>query len=353
MQTGIFITLAWPDTFVSTSGGPLERFLQLLGAGKNDKFRGGHAALALIERATGLIEFHDFGRYITPDGFARTRGTKTDPEVAIDLRAKFDENGQLTNLKDILIRLEADPEATHGDGRMLASFCYETDYKKAKKYINDLMQRGSIVYSVFGEGSNCSRFVADSFKAGTLNTRLKWQHQLCMTITPSPIGNVVNGSSDGEMWEVYQGIVRPYKGGRLRTAKELIINTFGADKEMENISLVGNMAEPPKPGSVLSEAQWLGGRGAGSWFHIMQNTQFQNDEYRVLRYVPDGSVNYDRIFRLGRGALDLHQPYQFIYDCHAAKTTIIQNDRRLELQAVRAFERTTTNPIYSSKLTLS
>jgi len=342
MNTGIFITLAWPDTFVSTSGGPLERFLQLLGAGKNDKFRGGHAALALIERATGLIEFHDFGRYITPDGSARTRGTKTDPEVAIDLRAKFDKNGQLTNLKDILIRLEADPEATHGDGRMLASFCYETDYKKAKKYINELMQRGSITYSVFGEGSNCSRFVADSFKVSTLNNRLKWQHKLCMTITPSPIGNVINGSSDGEMWEVYQGIVRPYKGGRLRTAKELLQNTFGTDKEMKNISFIGNMIEPKKPDSVPNEAQWLGGRGAGSWFHVVQIGDFQDNEYRVLRYVPDGLVGYDCVFRLGRGALDLRQPYQFIYDCHAAKTTLIQHDRKLELHIVRVFEHETT-----------
>lgn len=332
--TGIFITLAWPDTFISTSGGPLERTLQLLGAGKNNKFRGGHAALALIERATGLIEFHDFGRYIAPDGKARVRGTSTDPEVEIDLRAEFDENGRLTNLQEILIRLESDPEATHGEGKMLASVCYETNYEQAKKHINHWMEKGSVRYCVFGEGSNCCRFVADSFQASTLNTRLKLRHKFNMTITPSPIGNVPNGSSDGQMWQVYQGVARPYKGGRRRTFKELVVNTFGKDKEMKEISLIGNMIEPEKPKDVPHAAQWLGGRGSGSWFHIAQNTYLRKNEFRVLRYIPDGTVGYDRVFRLEQGNLDLNEPYQFIYDCHAAKTTIMQHDKKLELQAV-------------------
>lgn len=345
--TGIFISLAWPDTFISTSGGPLERCLQLLGAGKNDKFRGGHAACALIERATGRIEFHDFGRYITPDGKARVRGTKTDPEVAIDLRAEFDENGQLTNIQDILIRLEADPEATHGEGYMLASFCYETDYQKAKTYINNLMDMGSIRYCVFGEGSNCCRFVADSFKAGTLNPRLKFLSKYPMTITPSPIGNIYNGSSDKQLWKVYQGIAKPYKGGRRHTFRLLFTNTFGEDKEMKNISLIGNMIEPEKPKNVPAAAQWLGGRGAGSWFHITHASDLQRGEFRALRYISDGSVMFDRVFQLSEGDLDLTQPYQFVYDCHAAMVTIVQHEREMRLHAVRVFEAVKTDMVYS------
>ncbi len=346
--TGIFISLAWPDTFISTSGGPLERCLQLLGAGKNDKFRGGHAACALIERATGIIEFYDFGRYIAPDGKARVRGTKTDPEVAInDLRAKFDENGQLTNTQDILIRLESDPEATHGEGYMLASFCYETDYQAAKTYINNLIDKGSIRYCVFGEGSNCCRFVADSFKAGTLNPRLKFLSKYPMTITPSPIGNIYNGSSDKQMWKVYKGVAKSYKGGRWQTFKQLVINTFGEDKEMKNISLIGNMVEPDKPENVPAAAQWLGGRGAGSWFHITQTRDLERNEFRVLRYIPDGSVMFDRIFQLNENDLDLTQAYQFVYDCHAAMVTIVQHEREMNLHAVRVFEPVETNAVYS------
>jgi len=330
--TGVFITLSWPDTVVSTSGGPLERFLQLLGAGKNDKFRGGHAALALINRSTGSLEFHDFGRYITPDGMARTRGATTDPELAMtDVKAKFDAQGNLLNVNEILIRLESDPEATHGDGRMLASLCYDTDYDKAKKHIRNMMDKGSITYSVFGEGSNCSRFVADSFKAGTFNPRLNFRFKYPMTITPSPVGNVPNGSSDGRMYEVYQGVVRPYAGGRRRTAKELVTNTFGKDKEIQGFSFVGNMQEPPKPESVPNAAQWLGGRGAGAWFHAVQMTDLERNEIRVTRHIADGRLMYDRIFRLDVGDLDLNAPYEFVYDCHAAKTTIVQHGCKMEL----------------------
>lgn len=331
-STGVFITLAWPDTFVSTSGGPLERFLQLLGAGKNGKFRGGHAALALINRSTRSLEFHDFGRYITPDGMARTRSADTDPEITMkDTLAKFDTKGNLLNVNEILIRLESDPEATHGDGRMLVSFCYEVDYAKTKAYIDEMISLGSIPYRVFGEGSNCCRFVADSFKAGTLSARLNFKFKYPMTITPSPIGNVVNGSSDGNMYEVYKGIIRPYPGGRRHTARELMKNTFGEDKEIQGFTLVGNMLEPPKPEIVPHTAQWLGGRGAGSWFHAIQMPDLEADEFRVKRYINDGRVMYDRVFRLEAGALNLNEPYQFIHDCHAAKTTIIQYDRRMEM----------------------
>ena len=331
-STGVFVSLAWPDTFVSTSGGPLERFLQLLGAGKNDKFRGGHAALALIDRSTGILEFHDFGRYITPDGKARTRGADTDPEILMDdIRAEFDSEDNLTNLEDILIRLESDPEATHGDGRMLASFCYETDYEKSKNFIREMISWGSIPYSVFGEGSNCSRFVADSFKAGTLNSRLNFKFKYPMTITPSPIGNVVNGSSNGKMYEVYEGIIRPYPGGRRHTIRELWVNTFGKDKEIQGFTLVGNMLEPPKPDTVPEAAQWLGGRGAGSWFHAVQTSDLEANEFRVKRYISDGTVMYDRIFCIKEGALNLDEPYQFTHDCYATKTTIIQHGKIMEM----------------------
>ncbi len=332
-STGVFISLAWPDTFVSTSGGPLERFLQLFGAGKDDKFRGGHAALALINRSTGDLEFYDFGRYITPDGKARTRSADTDPEILMkDTRAKFDAEGNLLNEDEILIRLESDPEATHGDGRMLASFCYETDYEKTKAFIHEMIDLGSIPYRVFGGGSNCSRFVADSFKAGTLNSRLNFKFKYPMTITPSPIGNVVNGTSNGKMYEVYKGVINPYPGGRRHTIRELFNNTFGEDKDIQGFTLVGNMLEPPKPDSVPEAAQWLGGRGAGSWFHAVQTSDLEVNQFRVRRYINDGTVMYNRIFHLEDGALNLDEPYQFIHDCHATKTTIVQHERRIEMR---------------------
>ncbi len=331
--TGVFVSLAWPDTFVSTSGGKLERFVQMLGGGKESKFKAGHAALALIERSTGIVEFFDFGRYITPDGKARVRSAKTDPEVGIELRAKFDDTGKITNLNDVLIRLESDPEATHGEGRMLASFCYEINYEKAKDYITTLQNKGSIDYGPFANpGSNCSRFVADSFKAGTLNNRLKLRHKFTMTITPSPIGNVVNGTPDKEMWEVYEGKVKAYPGSRRKTAIELIVNTFGKDSDIGEVNLIGNMIEPERPSQIPVKAQWLNGRGAGAWFDIQYANGVVSNEFRVQRYTPDGKVGYDNVFKLSNGKLDLDQPYTFVYDCHATQTTIIQSDEKLILK---------------------
>jgi len=94
---------------------------------------------------------------------------------------------------------------------------------------------------------------------------------------------------------------------------------------MKNISLIGNMIEPEKPENVPTTGQWLGGRGAGSWFHITHTPDLQQDEFRVLRYIPDGSVMFDRVF-MSKGHFDLDQPYRFVYDCHAAMVTIVQHD---------------------------
>ncbi len=323
-STGIFITLAWPDCFARSYGGYLDKAMGFIGAGTQSRFKVGHAALVLIEKQTGIIEYFDFGRYMTPEFKARVRGQNTDPDVAISLKAQFDKTGKLSNLEDILIFLESIPEVTHGEGRMLASASDEIDYAKAKEHILAVQSRGSVRYGPFTlRGTNCSRFVRDAFLAGTYNRRLWLRNRFPILGTPLTVGNVVNSTPSGEMWIVEQGKVLPYPGGRRKTILELFQSNFGLDGELTEINLVGNMLEPERPKEVPAQANWLSGVGAGAWFHIEKTSK--PDEFRGQRYDACGTIRYSHIFRLQSGQFDAQRPYELVHDCHAERKTVLQD----------------------------
>ena len=86
-NSGIILTLAYPETIVMISKEWFSPYLRFLGIGKKNYVRAGHAALVLINKATGVLEYHDFGRYITPEPNGRVRGKDTDNEL--DFGCKF------------------------------------------------------------------------------------------------------------------------------------------------------------------------------------------------------------------------------------------------------------------------
>ena len=100
-STGIILTLAYPDTIVMVSKEWFSPFLRFIGVGKKNYLRAGHAALVLINKETGILEYHDFGRYITPEPTGRVRGADTDNELRFPLKANI-ENDKITNLEEIL-----------------------------------------------------------------------------------------------------------------------------------------------------------------------------------------------------------------------------------------------------------
>ena len=80
-NSGIILTLAYPETIVMVADEWYSPYLRFLGVGKKNYVRAGHNALVLIDKTTGVLEYHDFGRYITPIPNGRVRGKDTDHEL--------------------------------------------------------------------------------------------------------------------------------------------------------------------------------------------------------------------------------------------------------------------------------
>ena len=147
-NTGIILTLAYPETIVMVADEWYSPYLKYLGVGKKDYLRAGHAALVLIEKTTGVLEYHDFGRYITSEPNGRTRGKDTDCELEFPIKAQI-ENDVILNLTDILKFLATQPKLTHGDGTLYASVCDEVDYNVARNHINSMQNKHFVRYAAF------------------------------------------------------------------------------------------------------------------------------------------------------------------------------------------------------------
>src|SRR5690606_36976166 len=145
-NTGIILTLAYPETVVMVSKEWFSPYLRFLGVGKKNYLRAGHAALVLINKETGILEYHDFGRYITSEPHGRVPGKDTDNELDFPLIANIKED-HIENLNDILRFLGTHPKLTHGEGKLIASVCNVIDYEKARAYITKMQEQHFVRYA--------------------------------------------------------------------------------------------------------------------------------------------------------------------------------------------------------------
>ena len=259
---GKIIVLAFPDTFVKLSDELMCKILPLVGLGTRTHIKAGHAALVLIENATGKAQYFDFGRYITPPGKGRVRGANTDVELEVPFRADISDEGMLSNLDQFLIWLDAHPDKTHGSGRLVASLCESINYEKANEYILRLQELGSIPYKAFGkEGSNCARFVTETILASTRENHIIKRLKHNKKFTPSTVGNVEKSASDS-VFEVYQGAIKLYNSSALR---ENLTNYF--DKGVPKLE-TANSTQVKLP----EGAQLLSGTGSSAWFHLEKDS---------------------------------------------------------------------------------
>ena len=164
--------LAYPDVIVRVANGELiSKIWPLFGVGGQKKVMAGHAAMLLVSKETGKVNYFDFGRYITSDTFGRVRSEVTDNEVAIPFKAIHDGN-EISNLEEILLFLDKHPEKTHGEGRLVAGVNSEIDYDKALAFILNLQKKGEVAYGAFKkDGNNCARFVTDTILESTGNKK--------------------------------------------------------------------------------------------------------------------------------------------------------------------------------------
>lgn len=312
--------LAFPDTFVKMSDELMCKILPLVGLGTRTHIKAGHAALVLIENETGVAQYFDFGRYITPQGKGRVRGALTDVELVVPIKAAI-KNQKLINLNELLLWLEAHPEKTHGDGRLVASLCDDIDYDEALSYILSLQGQGSIPYKAFGKvGSNCARFVTDTILASTNNNSIIKYLKRNKKFTPSTVGNVERSASQDGVYEVYNGCIKPYTSTAL---KENLTNFF--DRKVPAVlDQDGIGVEVPEG------ATFLDGTGSGAYFYL----KIQSDKTKAIvrRYTERGVQDFCGITQLPE-SFDTEKPYRFIYDSNCLYCNIKQGEQifRLEL----------------------
>ncbi len=297
------------------------KLLPLVGLGTRSHIKAGHAALVLIENATGNSFYYDFGRYITPPGKGRVRGANTDVELEIPFRATFT-NNSLENLKDFLLWLDAHPEKTHGSGRLVASLCEDIHFDKALTYINSLQDQGSVPYKAFGKvGSNCARFVTETILSATDNTSIRKHLLHNKKFTPSTVGNVEKSANSG-IFQVLDGKITNYDSSALR---ENLTNYF--DKKVPETYEVSPEAITPPEGSQL-----LTGTGSSAYFKLEQ----QAHQLRITRYTENGEQDFQGLAEIPSG-FDAAQEFQFVYDSNCAYCTVKQSGDtfRLELTPVK------------------
>jgi len=321
-NTGIILTLAYPDTIVSHAEEWYSPYLRFLGIGSKTSVRAGHAALVLIDKETGVLEYHDFGRYITPEPNGRVRGRFTDNELHFPFKAEI-KNEKIENLDAILKFLATKPKITHGDGRLIASVCDQINYKKARLHITKMQNRGFIYYAAFKkEACNCARFVTDSLIASVTHSKIKKALQQSKWFTPSTVGNVLLANTGDCVFKVSEiGEITAYKGSQKR---ENLKNFL--DRLQDYTPNHEGTLKPRKVDGLHKNAQWLSGIAAGAWYEI-HNTAIEN-EYRYRRISPYGNIDCDAIFLAEDSQFNYKKPYQIIHYSNCSFFHVEQNGKK-------------------------
>lgn len=319
--TGKIIVLAYPDTFVTVSDEWICKFLPLVGIGTRRYIKAGHAALILIENKTLIARYFDFGRYVTPPGHGRVRGANTDAELEIPFKARLGIDYSLENIHEFLLWLDANPQKTHGEGRLLASVCEYVNFDRAEKHIQNLQEKGSVRYGAFSKTeSNCSRFVTDTLLAAAKEKHIHKALKFNKLFTPSAIGNVEKAATSVGIYEVQNGRVGLFNGTAF---KENIKNYFHrkrtASKEIEL--------------PLLSEnAQKLSGTGSNAWFELLED-KLKDNQFRIKRFNDLHENDFDGIYE-ALDKFDPSLPYRFTYDSNCEYCHILQNDKKIRFNNI-------------------
>jgi hypothetical protein len=323
-NTGKIIVLAYPDTFVSVSDEWICKFLPLVGLGTREYIKAGHAALVLIENESCEARYFDFGRYVTPKGYGRVRSAVTDAELALPMKAVIGENNLLQNTDEFLIWLDAHPQKTHGEGRLLASVCESVNFELAEEFILNLQQKGSVRYGAFGfTESNCSRFVTDTLIAATHEKEVQKALKFNKLFTPSTIGNVEKAASSAKVFEVQNGEIRLFNSSAF---KENLRNYFHKNRPPAE---VGNLPKLPK------KAQKLTGTGSSAWFELIAESLPEN-HFRIKRYNNLRELDFDGVY-IASEYFESSKPFSFTYDSHCEYCHILQNDKKIKFTNVKSY----------------
>ncbi|MCF7560576.1 hypothetical protein L3X39_07995 [Sabulilitoribacter multivorans] len=327
-STGIILTLAYPDTIVMVSKEWFSPFLRFIGVGKKNYLRAGHAALVLINKETGILEYHDFGRYITPEPTGRVRGADTDNELRFPLKANI-ENDKIINLEEILMFLGTHPKLTHGDGKLIASVCNAVVYKKARTHITQMQEKHFIRYAAFiKDACNCARFVTDSLIASVTDLKIKKKLIKSKWFTPSTVGNVLLSDTENHVYEVSEtGVISKFEGSQ----KSENVRCFLDKLKDHEVNLVGT--QHPKPVEGLHDkAQWLSGIAAGAWFELHKIGH--DVEYHFRRVSPYGNIDIHDVFTVEDDSFNYDLEFEFIHYSNCKFFHVKQNEKVFKFKRI-------------------
>ncbi len=333
----VLIPLSWPD---QTARGDEKwmAFFARIGIVKNLNFRVGHAAILLVERASGQIKYFDFGRYLVPRGYGRARSARFDPRLIIQVSASFDQHGEISNLQEIFDELYVKQVATHGGGRTLFSICKGISYRRAEAYADQIVATGPILYGALAKNHNsCSRFVAQVLtEAMPANDSRRRKILYPESLKASPTSNVVNAATQiDDIFCYYEHHIKAMPMRRiasLRFQVDLLKDNFshkgGAKLGCDKVP--GMVQYGRKPASVPSNAQWIGGIGEGAWFAL---TVLEKSIYQLKRYDAGGELLYAQTMVADEG-FSPHDDFRFTYHFSFEKHCILQRGTQYILQAM-------------------
>ena len=331
-NNAFILTLAYPDTVVRISDEKFVSYLKYINVGCENYVRAGHAALVLIDIQTGCLEYFDFGRYTSPQGYGRVRGKITDHELNFPLKATI-KDGSLINLDEILIFLATHPDLTHGEGKLVVSVCKAINYKKAKEFIMQLQRMDFVRYGAFlKKGSNCSRFVTDTLIASITIGKKKKKLIKSKRFTPSTVGNVVIANTEEKVYEVSEsGTITEFRSTPKAENRRCFLDKLNDYQP----NLIGNLK--PKPIKGISEhAQWLEGIGAGAWFEIYDLGN--KTEYRYRRISPYGNIDCEGVYTINTQGFDINSKYQFVHFSNCSFFHIEQDSKHYRFDFMKSYE---------------
>jgi len=292
------IVIAWPQC-TARADESLAIFLRKAGLVKNLNFRVGHAAICLINPQTNEVLYYDFGRYITPRGYGRARSKYTDPQLALEIKAEFDDERDLLNVAEIAAELDSKSTYTHGIGPLVFSVSKTINFIKAKAYADDMVMKGYFEYNgLYKSASNCARYVTETMKAanedGTVGTKLKYP----LTVRPTPLFNVVAAKTQDTIYSFEGGTLQFLEKSRRHSISDLsaglLENAFTKYSDTRpDDSIHGDIDEPDRPKNLPSSAQWLGGLGEGAWFDI---SEVDGHTFKGKKFDKTGQLEHQALY---------------------------------------------------------
>ncbi len=311
-HSGFAIALAWPETYCKQSSVWYDVITAWLGITKNKYYKAGHSALILIDPTSGSCFYYDFGRYHAPFHHGRVRSATSDDDLIIHTLAEFSKTGELKNAEIILKEVQGNTSC-HGEGALYASES-PIDLDQARLKADQLQGMSPLEYGPFEpKGTNCSRFVNQVLLAGIRDPKIRFKLRYFVPLTPTPMNNVHALGRELKLFS-FREVIQPFPA-----------------QMPDNFYMKSTLPAPPVPPALSSEAQWLSGEGAGSWFVVEPSTKFT----KVSRFSPQGELECSGLFeRLPSAWLSHTKSIQITYPSHCSVVSLSLETKKIELSRI-------------------